>query len=184
MTNTNNKRGDRVAADQAMIDGTLKFLANLASLPVGGTNMTPADIVKVFQSRVDAGKAVQTANAARTAAIKADLDTRTKTLAFARAFRRIVLGMFQENPDTLAIFDLTAPKATKVKVATKAVAVAKNKATRAARGTVGPRKKLAIKGTLPADNGGTTAPVTPAASATPTAGGAVAAPATPVKPTA
>jgi len=184
MTNTNNKRGDRVAADQAMIDGTLKFLANLATLPVGGTNMTPADIVKVFQERVDAGKAVQTANAARVAAIKADLDTRTKTTAFARAFRRIVLGMFQEAPDTLAIFALKAPKATKVKVATKAVAVAKNKATRAARGTVGKRKKLAIKGTVPAVTGGTTAPETPATGATPAAGGATGGPATPAKPNA
>jgi hypothetical protein len=184
MTNTANKRGDRVAADQAMIDGILKFLGNLATLPVGGTNMTPADIVKVFQERVDAGKAVQTANAARTAAVKADLDTRTKTSAFARAFRRIVLGMFQEAPDTLAIFNLTAPKATKVKVATKAVAVAKNKATRAARGTVGKRKKLAIKGTVPAETGTAPAPATAATSAAPAAGGATAAPAIPAKPNA
>ncbi len=162
-TNTINKRTDRVAADQAMIDGIQKLLANIATLPVGGTNMTPADIVKVFQTRVDAGKAAQAAETARTAAVKADRDERVKTAAFARAFRRIVLGMFQEDPNTLGIFGLKAPKARKVKVTTKAEAVAKNKATRTARGTVGSKKKLAIKGQVPADNGGAPPPPPPAA---------------------
>jgi len=180
MTNTINKRSDRIAADQAMINGTQKFLAQIATLPVGATNVTPADIVKVFQDRLNAGKAVQTAEAARTAAVKADVDERAKTAAFVQAFRRIVLGMFQEAPDTLAIFGMTAPKARKTTVATKATAAAKNKATRAARGTVGSKKKLAIKGTVPADTGATPAPATPAASVTPTAG----APVTPAKPSA
>jgi hypothetical protein len=185
MTNTTKKRGDRIAEDQAMITGTEKYLGNLATLPVGGTNMTPADIVKVFQSRVDAGKAVQTAEAARTTAVKADLDTRTRTAATVRAFRRMVLGMFQETPDTLAVFDIPAPKPRKVKVATKAAAAAKNKATRAARGTVGPKKKLAIKGTVPAGNSGAPAPATPATGGAPAGVGATAAPgATPAKPNA
>jgi hypothetical protein len=174
MTNTNNKRGDRIAADQAMINGILKFLAQIATLPVGATNMTPADIVKILQDRVNAGQAVQTADAARTAAVKADRDERAKTSAFMQALRRIVLGMFQEAPDTLAIFGLTAPKVRKSKVATKAAAVAKNKATREARGTVGPKKKLTIKGAVP------TAPATPA----PTEGPTAATPATPAKPSA
>jgi hypothetical protein len=161
MTNTK-KRGDVIAGDQAMIDGITKFLAQLATLPVGGQNMTPADIVKVFQARIDAGKAAQAAEASRTAAVKADRDERAKTSAFMRAFRRIVLGMFQEAPDTLAIFGLKAPKARKPKVTTKAAAVAKNAATRKARGTVGPKKKLTIKGPVPADNGGAPPPAKPA----------------------
>jgi hypothetical protein len=184
MTNTTKKRGDRLAEDQAMITGTEKFLGNLATLPVGGKNMTPADIVKVFQDRVDAGKAAQTAEAARLTAVKGDRDTRTRTAAFVRSFRRIVLGMFEESPDTLAVFALTAPKPHKVKVVTKATAVAKNKATRAARGTVGPRKKLSIKGTVPAGNGGAPPPETPATGVAPTSGGATGGPATPAKPNA
>jgi hypothetical protein len=163
MANTNQKkRGDRIAADQAMITGIQKFLAHLATLPVGGKTMTPADIIKVFQDRITTGQAAQTAEAARTAAVKADRDERTATAAFVQAFRRIVVGMFQQAPDTLAVFGVTAPKARKTKVATKAEAVVKNKATRAARGTVGPKKKLTIKGAAPAANGGTTAPATTA----------------------
>ena len=180
MTNTIIKRGDRITADQNMINGILKFLTQLANLPVGATTVTPADIVKVFQDRLDAGKATQVAEAARTAAVKTDRDVRAKTRAFVQAFRRIVLGMFQEAPDTLAIFGMTAPKARKTKVTTKATAVAKNKATRIARGTVGPKKKLTIKGTVPADNGTAPTPATPATTAAPTAG----TPATPAKPNA
>jgi len=185
MTNAVKKRADRIAEDQAMITGTEKFLATLTALPVGGTNMTPADIVNVFKIRVDASKAVQTAAAALIAAVKADRDTRAKTSATARAFRRIVLGMFQEAPDTLAIFNLKAPKAAKSTVAVKAAAVAKNKATREARGTVGKRKKLAIKGTVPAANGAEPTPAVAATGAGPTAGGATTTPgSTPAKPTA
>ena len=170
MTTTKNKRGDRVTADQAMITGTQTFLAQLATLPVGGKNMTPADIVAVFQARIAKANAAITAEAAKTAAVKADHDERANTAVFVLAFRRIVLGMFQENPDTLAAFGMKAPKPHAPSAATLAAAVAKNKATRTARGTVGPKKKLAIKGTIPA-----------APAPAPTPAPMVAAPAAPVE---
>ena len=49
MANVNNKRNDRVAADQKLIDGTQKLLTQFATLLVGGKNFAPADIVKVLQ---------------------------------------------------------------------------------------------------------------------------------------
>jgi cell division septation protein DedD len=154
---TLNKRTDVIAADEAMIEGVTRFLMQIASLPVGNQVMTPADVVKVFQDRVNAGQAVKTAEAARTAAIKADRDERARTAATVRAFRRIVLGMFQESPDTLAVFGLKAPKVVKRTVATKSTAVAKNKATRTARGTKGKKQKSKIHGTPPAASPGPTA---------------------------
>ena len=163
MTNTTKKRGDRIVADQKMIVGIQKFLAQIATLPVGAKNMAPADIVKVLQDRIDKATAAQTADAARAAAVKADRDERAITLAFMQAIHRIIVGMFQGAPDVLAVFGLTGPKARQTKVATKAAAVTKNKATRKARGTVGPKKKLEIKGTVPAANGGTPPPAAPAA---------------------
>ena len=174
---TSNKRSDVIAADQSMIDGINKFLAQIASLPIGRQTMTPADIVKVFQERLDAGKAVQTAQAAHVAAVKADRDLRVKTAATVQSVRRIVLGMFAQTPDNLAIFGLTAPKVAKKKVVVKATAVAKSKATRTARNTLGKKAKLAIKGTVPA---GKTEPVqTPATPAAPTPPAPPAAPAKP-----
>jgi hypothetical protein len=162
MTNTKNTRAARIAADQAMINGVKTYLAKIANLPVGSTPMKPADIVNVLQGRISKATAAQTADAAAAAAVKADRDERASTATFLRAFRRIILGMFQESPDTLAAFGVRAPKARTVKVATKAAAVAKNEATRKARGTVGPKKKLAIKGTVPASNGADPAPAAPA----------------------
>ena len=178
MTNTINTRIHRIAADQAMISGIQKFLTQFVTLPVEAKNMTPADIIKVFLDRIGTATAAQTADAARTTAVKADRDERANTAAIAAAVRRIVLGMFNANPDTLAVFALKPIKATKTKVAVKAAAVVKNTATRKARGTVGPKKKLAIKGTVPADNGGAPAPATPA----PTPAPAAATPTAPTKP--
>ncbi len=143
-------RSGKNAADQNMIEGVQKFLRQFASLPVGSQTVTPADIVKVFQERLDTGKAVLAADAARVAAIKADKDKRTQTAAFARSFRRMVQGMFSESPDTLVAFGLKAPKAVKKTVATKATAVAKSKATRTARNTMGKKQRKGVKGTVPA----------------------------------
>jgi hypothetical protein len=157
-------------ADQSMIDGVNKVLATCASLPVGSTTVTPADIVKVLQDRIDASKAVLTAEAARSAAVKVDRDKRAQSAAFVQSLRRMIQGMFTQSPDTLAAFGLKAPKAPKKTVTTKATAVAKSKATRKARGTLGTKQKKAVKGTVPA----TTAP----------SGGTVTTPATPTKPVA
>jgi hypothetical protein len=156
-----------MAADQAMIDGVQKFLSHLASMTVGSQTLTPADIVKVFQDRLTAGKAAQTAEAARKAAVKADRDERAKSAALVRSLRRVVVGMFEQTPDTLAAFGLAAPKAAKKKVAVKAAAVAKSKATRTARHTTGKKARLAIKGAPPAAKSGPTA--TPEAQAKPNA---------------
>jgi hypothetical protein len=168
MSTINNKRNDRIAADQKMIEGAQKFLAQFATLPVGGKNVTLTDIVKVFQDRIGKAATAQTAEAAHTAAVKEDRDERANTAAFVTTLRRIVQGMFQANPDTLAVFGLKAPKARKTKVATKAAAIVKNKATRVARATKGPKAKLAVKGSAPAQPGAS-APATPAAPTKPNA---------------
>ena len=175
MTTSSNKRTDWIADDQAMIAGTQKFLGTLTSLTVGSQTLAPADNVKVFQSRVDAGQAVLTAEAASTAAVAANRAERSKTAAFVQAFRRMVVGMYMQSPDTLAVFNLSAPKVGKKSVATKATAVAKNKATRKARNTMGSEQKKAITGTT-AEASTAPAPTTPAA----TSGSAAASPATAV----
>jgi len=150
-----NKRQDMLVADQNMIDATHKVLSQFATLVVGSQTVTPADIVKVLQDRIDAGKAVLTAEAARTAAVKVDRDKRAQTAALLSSFRRLLQGMFTQSPDTLAAFGLKAPKVGKKKVEAKAMAVAKNKATRQARHTLGKQQKKAVKGTPPAATSGT-----------------------------
>jgi hypothetical protein len=135
--------------DRKVAAATRKFLGGITSLPVGSQVLTPEQIAQVFDARVTSGEAVQTAAAARTAAVKANRDKRSQTAPFVAAFRRVVQGMFSESPDTLAQFGLAPPKTAEKSVAVKADAIAKNKATRAARHTMGSKQKAKVKGDVP-----------------------------------
>jgi hypothetical protein len=143
-------RADRLTGDQQVIDGIQKFFAQQATLAFGSRTMAPADVVKVFQDRISTGKAVVQAEASRTAAVKADRDKRAETARVVSAFRRFVTATFTESPDTLATFGLKAPKASKKTVEVKGQALAKGKATRKARGTMGSKQKKAVHGAAPA----------------------------------
>ncbi|HZU84945.1 MAG TPA: hypothetical protein VE987_18570 [Polyangiaceae bacterium] len=174
---TSQNRVSLLAADQKMVDAVQKHLSQFASLPVGSQSVSPADIVKVFEDRLTAGKAAVAAEAARTAAVKANRDKRAQTAAFVSSFKRIVQGMFSQSPDTLAEFGLKAPKASKKTVAVKSAALAKNKATRTARSTMGSKQKKKVKGTTPSASTGSTSATTPSASPTTAAPAPIAAPA-------
>jgi hypothetical protein len=62
--------------------------------------------------------------------------------------------MYTQSPDTLAAFGLTAPKVAKKSVATKSTALAKTKATRAARKTMGSQQRKGVKGAATTANTG------------------------------
>jgi hypothetical protein len=156
------KRSDQIAADQALLAGVQKFLVQYPSLTVGSQSMTPAAIVTALQNRINANLAVQTAEAARTAAVKANLVERSQSATFESGLRQMVQGMFSQSPDTLAVFGLKPRKSVTKTVETKAKAVAKTLATRAARHTMGSKQKLEITGATAAASNGVTAttPVT------------------------
>jgi hypothetical protein len=145
MAKRNNSREAKLAADEKLIAGTQTYLTQFSSLPVGSQKLAPADIVKLLQSRVDAGNAAEAASAAFDAAVKGERDVRAKTASFVTSLRRVVTGMFSQSPDTLAVFGLSAPKAGKKSAATKAEAAVKASATRASGG-----KKKKAKAATPA----------------------------------
>lgn len=156
----NNSRLTKGNADQKMADGTQRFLSHLVSLPVGSGTLTPAEIIQIFKDRIATNQAAQTAAAQRTAAVKADADKRAQTAVTVAAFRRMVQGMFSESPDTLAAFGLAPLKVATKSVETKAEAVAKSLATRAARHTMGSRQRAKITGTT-ASTGSSASPASP-----------------------
>jgi hypothetical protein len=159
----------QLAADQKLIAGVQKYVTSTQPLTIGSQSVTPTAIVATLQSRITAGQAVVTAEAARTAAVKANLALRAQTGPFVASLRRYVVAMYEQSPDTLAYFGLTAPKVAKKNVATKATAVAKTQATRAARHTMGSQQKKAVKGEVPSvgTSSGASAPPTPAVTAKP-----------------
>ena len=150
MSRNTNRRSDRIAADQAMIDGFTKFLMQAPPFTVGSQTLTPAAIVQLFQDRINASDAVLPTEAARTAAVKAERDERATTAPLVRSIRRMVLAMYEQSPDKLAFFGIQAPKPGKKTAQAKATAAAKGKATRAARHTMGSRQKKRVTGNAPA----------------------------------
>ncbi len=172
MSTSSRKRSDRIAADQALIAGIQKFLMQYPSLYVGSQTLTPAAIVQVLQNRITTSQAAITAEAARAAAVKADRDEAASTAAFEQSLRAVILGMFSQSPDSLAIFGLKPRKRHTPTVATKSGAVARSLATRKARHTMGPKQKQEITGETAQTGSGTTpgtpAPAEPASPAAPT----------------
>jgi hypothetical protein len=154
-TNTKNNRVQQLAAEQKLIDGTQQFLSHVSTLPVGSQNVTPADIKQVFEDRIAKGRAAVAATDARTAAVKADRDERKKTQPFVNAFKRIVVGMFLQSPDTLGVFGLKPPKVAKKTAAEKAATVVKVKATRTARGPIGRKQRAKVKASAATTSGET-----------------------------
>src|SRR5580658_2811585 len=123
-----NSRNSKIAADQALLAGVQKFLMSYPSLPVDGQTMTPASIVQFLQNRIQASQAAQTAEAARTAALKTESDVRAETAAQQQSLRQIVLGMYSGSPDNLAVFGLKPHKASSETATTRAAAAVKAKA--------------------------------------------------------
>jgi hypothetical protein len=136
-----------VDQDNALIAGIQKYLMG-QPLIIGKQTYQPQDIINVLKARVTTGQSIIDARTAVTAAIKADQGERTTTGALVRGFRTIVIGMFSELPDTLAVFGLKPRKSTKKTVAVKSTAVAKTLATRKARGTLGKKQRARITGKL------------------------------------
>jgi hypothetical protein len=138
------------ATDAKVMAGIDKNLASMATVTVGGQPYTPAQLKAVYQADSDAIDATDTAHAAWQQKVADERTTRAHTALVSRNLRSFLLGLYGEQAIAiLGDFDLTAPKSTATtSVATKALAAAKSKATRAARGTVGSVQKKAVVGHL------------------------------------
>jgi hypothetical protein len=152
------------AHDAQVIVGIQKHLLTVPSLPLAGSTYTPADLVKLVQSRIDSAGVVAAAGANRHATVVAHDALGTKLTPILRGLRQYVLNVFGETSPVLADFGFTAPKTATRTPEQKAAAAAKALATRKARGTMGKKQKKSVKGTVP-----TTAPVTPPTASPPVA---------------
>jgi hypothetical protein len=158
-------RSQQQAGDQSLIDGLQKHASTLSSLTFGGTSNPTAAIIAVLQARIASANTVLPARATWQATVQADRDELAKTQAFVSGLRQALQLAYAGSIDTLADFGLKprrhpAPRTPEQ----KAAAVAKAKATRAARHTMGSKQKAKVKGTV-----APTAPATPPTAPAPTA---------------
>jgi hypothetical protein len=126
-----------------------KNLSRMSTILLAGEEFTPDTLVQFFQEQIallDDATNTKALLAQKVAAIKANKTTRGPVL---KAFNNFVLGCFETQPATLAEFTVVARKVPTVPANIKALAVAKHKATREARHTMGKRQREAVKGIVP-----------------------------------
>jgi hypothetical protein len=168
-------RTNTQAHDGQIIAGITKNLQNAQTpLALGGQSFTPASLIALFQSRIDAANQVAAAKAQWV-----DLGKKYATLnvtadLVARALKQYVMNVYGATSPVLADFGFTAAKRTPLSVAEQTQAIAKRRATRKARNTLGKKQKAAIKGDV---TGVTVTPVTAPTTPAPVASPAPAAPA-------
>jgi hypothetical protein len=151
---------------RALIAGTSKQFPN-GQLTFGNVAYTAASLIGLLQSLVDAIVAGDAARSSARDALRAERETETKVGPVVRAYKRFLIATFGSATQILAEFGLEPPKAPKPRTAEGiAAAAAKGRATRKARGTVGKRKKLAVKGDV---TGVIVTPVTHAGASSPSA---------------
>ena len=148
MTTIKMNREKRQVTEQKLMDGLKKHQASMPTWTIGGTSRSVADLQAMMQERLTALANVDTAHAAWLAAVAAARDTRARTDATVMALKQSVRVSLPGTPDVLADFGLT-PRKPRVVTPEKAVkAVAKRKATREARNTMGPKQRLDVKGNV------------------------------------
>ncbi len=150
-----------VRAEQ-LAAGTQKHLANKGQLEFASATFTPAEITSRLQTLVSLRNEVNAAKAATKAKIAAEKAQAPALHSFIAAYEAFVKATFSNSPDVLADFGISKKARTPIKVEAKTAAVAKRKATRAARNTMGAKQRQAIKGDV------TGVVVTPVAAPKPT----------------
>jgi hypothetical protein len=131
-----------------LVAGTQKHFST-GSLTVGGATYDGATLVQIL---TNLGNAIAAADSAKTKwqdALKVGRDENAKAGPVLRAYQRYLVASFGSAPSTLADFGLVPPKAPLPKsTEQKAAAVAKSKATRASRHTMGKVQKQDVTGNV------------------------------------
>jgi hypothetical protein len=142
---------DLNAAEQALIDGIIEHQAALpASFIVAGVPVPSTSVVSMLKARIAARAAVASAKASYQAVVKASRDENAQSQPVVSNVREAIKLMFAGQIDVLADFGLKPRKArTPLSPEEKAASVAKGKATRKARHTMGPKAKARITGENP-----------------------------------
>lgn len=165
-TGKNSKSTQAVLAASLAAGMQKRFPAG-STLSVEGVTLTIPVIEAKLTGFAAMREDVDTARAALQAKVALESAQATAMRAFMGALVRIVRGSFGNQPDVLADFGIQPIKAkTPLTVEQKAAAAAKREATRAARGTTGPKAKLKITGNV---TGVTVTPVTTANASAPAA---------------
>jgi hypothetical protein len=142
-------RTDQSVADQRLIDGLTKHAAIIPPVMINGVAFSSKDLIGVLQARIAASESAATARATWQSLVVADAAEHATTRTIVSGLRQAMMVAFAVQVDTLADFGLTPRKVRVLTPDQKIAAVARAKATRQARHTMGKRQKARITGANP-----------------------------------
>ena len=150
MPNTRTNKTTRADKIRKIKAGLTKYFGG-TPLVLAGTSYAPAALQAFLQADIDANDASTQAKASWLNTVKTAKSADSAVAPVLRAIQAQVQSQYAEAPNAEAVLaDFGyAPRKKAIKtVAQKTAAVAQAKATRAARGTKGPKAKAKIKGTV------------------------------------
>ena len=139
------------------------------SVTLDGVKYAPAKLAKMFQEGIDIADATDTASKAWHVAVATEKENTQALAGVQLSLRNHVSATFGEASAVFSDFGFVPRAVRTVDAATKAEAVAKRAATRAARHTMGARARLKVTGETSPAAVTPTAPTAPAAPAAPVA---------------
>ena len=132
-------RLDQTAAEQKLVDGMSKHEQTIPSFVLAGGPVATKDIIAIVQTLIDSAASVDAARANWQSMVKADRDQRDKVKKFMQVLRQALLAAFAGSAETLEDFGLTVRKEHVMTWEQQSAAVAKARATRAARNPPPPK---------------------------------------------
>src|ERR1017187_7751811 len=139
-------RSQQVYVDQSLIDGLKKRESELASIIIDGTSHMAADLIAILEARIAAASKAITTRATWLAAVQTDEDERARAKRAVSGLKQVLQIAYGGSLDALADFGVAPRKPRPITPETAVAAVAKAKATRAARQTMGKKQKQKITG--------------------------------------
>jgi hypothetical protein len=162
---------DIIDACTTRIAAIKKYITNSKTeIPVSGQLLNRAGVIAIFQGSLDTRAAVSTTKAELKAAQAERDDAETVRAAADDALKGWVTHRFGADSTETHAFGYGPKKVAVIPVETKQLAIERNKATREARHTMGPKAKLKVKGTtvvLTASAGAADAGASPVATSAP-----------------
>ncbi len=156
------------ARDTQVIAGIAAHFTGATMFQFGGVEYEAKAIQQILQSRIDAASVTSAARAKWLTAAAAEEEKTTEVESILLGLKSHLVNTYGAKSQIVADFGFT-PKKKKTTAETVATAVEKRAATRVARGTVGKKEKLKIKGAVAPETSATK----PAAEVAPVTNGAL-----------
>jgi hypothetical protein len=171
-TSSKTSKVSRAARITALVAGIQKHFLSQASLVLGNTSYSPAALIALLQADISLSNKATASRAQWATDLQAANQSHQTVDPLLRFIDALIISQFgdtESSASILADFGKSPRKVPVISAATKAEAAVKMRATRAARGTTGPKAKAKITGVVPAAPPTTGAAAVPAPVVKPTA---------------